>query len=283
MPRKSALDLLAMKADRNVEERGRIVMVTAYDYTMARIVDRAGVDMVLVGDSLGMVVQGLPDTLAVTLDDMAYHGRCVARGLQQAHLTVDMPFMSYQISPEQALESAGLLVQKGMAQSVKLEGGERSAAAIAKIVEAGIPVVGHVGLTPQSVHALGGFRVQGRSEEAGEQLIADAQAVEAAGAFCVVLEAVPAGLAAEVTAALTVPTIGIGAGPACDGQVLVCNDLLGFDSSFKPRFVKRFAELEGPMVGAVERYCEEVRNGSFPDTEHSFGRRQGPRKTANLY
>ena len=210
-------------------ENEKIAMITAYDATMARLVDAAGVDMVLVGDSLGMVIQGMEDTLSVTLDDMAYHGRCVARGLKQAHLTVDMPFMSYQICPEQALESAGKLVQLGHAQSVKLEGGERSAPAIDKIVTAGIPVVGHIGLTPQSVNTLGGWRVQGRSEDAADQLIRDAIAVQAAGAFCVVLEMVPAELASEVTAALAIPTIGIGAGPECDGQVLVCNDLLGFD------------------------------------------------------
>ncbi len=278
MPRKTALDLQSMKADSS-----KIVMVTAYDYTMARIVDAAGVDMVLVGDSLGMVIQGWEDTLGVTLQDMAYHGRCVSRGLKTAHLTVDMPFMSYQVSPEQALENAGLLMKEGGAQSVKLEGGERTAPAIEKIVQAGIPVVGHVGLTPQSVHQLGGFRVQGRGDAGAEQLLRDALAVQAAGAFCVVLEAVPAPLAAEVTAALAVPTIGIGAGVNCDGQVLVCNDLLGFDSSFKPRFVKRFAELEGAMVEAVSAYATEVREGTFPTREHSFGQRSGPQKIAKLY
>ncbi|MCB9758283.1 MAG: 3-methyl-2-oxobutanoate hydroxymethyltransferase [Alphaproteobacteria bacterium] len=278
MARRTALDLLRMKADNR-----KIAMVTAYDYTMARLVDAAGVDMVLVGDSVGMVVQGLPDTLSVTLDDMAYHSRCVARGLQQAHLTVDMPFMSYQVSPEQALESAGRLVKEGHAQSVKLEGGVRSAPAVEMIVEAGIPVVGHIGLTPQSVHALGGWRVQGRGQEAAERLMRDALAIQEAGAFCVVLEMVPAELAAEVSAALGIPTIGIGAGPHCDGQVLVCNDLLGFDSGFKPRFVKRFAELEAPVVDAVRAYAEDVREGSFPAEEHSFHRRRGPRKVAKLY
>ena len=267
-----------MKADRS-----KIVMVTAYDYTMAKIVDSAGVDMVLVGDSLGMVIQGLPDTLSVTLDDMIYHGRCVARGLRTAHLTVDMPFMSYQVSPSQALESAGRLVKEGHAQSVKLEGGQRSAPAIAAIVEAGIPVVGHIGLTPQSVNALGGFKVQGRSEAAAEQLLADARAVQEAGAFCVVLEMVPASLAAEVSAALEIPTIGIGAGVDCDGQVLVCNDLLGFDSGFKPRFVKRYAELEQPMVAAVESFVSEVRGGDFPTEDHAFHRKRGPRKVRKIY
>jgi len=186
----------------------KIAMVTAYDFAMARLLDRSGADMVLVGDSLGMVVQGQPDTLRVTIEEMAYHGRCVARGLERAHLTVDMPFMSYQISPNQALQNAGRLVQEGMAQAVKLEGGERSAAAIRACVDAGIPVVGHVGLTPQSVHAFGGFKVQGRDEAAAERIVADALAVEAAGAFAIVLEMIPAALAARLTALLKIPTIG---------------------------------------------------------------------------
>jgi len=260
----------------------RIAMITAYDATMARLVDTAGVDMVLVGDSVGMVVQGMPDTLSVTLDDMIYHGRCVARGLQKAHLTIDLPFMSYQLGPTQALESSGRLVKEGCAQSVKLEGGKRSAPAVRAIVEAGIPVVGHIGLTPQSIHQLGGFKVQGRSEEAADLLLADALAIQDAGAFCLVMEMVPAGLAARITAALHIPTIGIGAGPECDGQVLVCNDLLGFDTSFKPRFVKRYAELEGTMVEAMRTYVQEVREGRFPTLEHAFSR-NGKKKVARLY
>lgn len=277
MPRKTVLDLRKMKADNE-----KIVMVTAYDYTMARLVDRAGVDMVLVGDSLGMVVQGHDDTLPVTLDDVVYHTRAVARGLTVPHLVADMPFMSYQISPEQALASAGRLVQEARAQSVKLEGGERSAPAIARIVEAGIPVVGHVGLTPQSVHAMGGFRVQGRSDDAADRLVRDALAVQEAGAFCVVLEGMPMDVAAEVTAALDIPTIGIGAGPHCDGQVLVCYDLLGFDLSFTPRFLKRYAELETTITEALSSYRDEVRTGAFPGPEHAFKRRT-PRKVAKLY
>lgn len=279
MARLTALDLLRMKADKQ-----RIAMVTAYDYTMARIADAAGVDMILVGDSLGMVIQGLPDTLGVTLDDMAYHGRCVARALRHAHLTVDMPFMSYQVSPQQALESAGRLVKEGLAQSVKLEGGQRVASAIEAIVGAGIPVVAHVGLTPQSVHALGGFKVQGRTAEEGEQVLRDALAVQEAGAFAVVLEMVPSELAAELSAAPHIPTIGIGAGPACDGQVLVCNDLLGLDASFHPRFVKRFAELEGPARAAFEQYVAEVREGAFPTERHAFHRAHpGGGKLARVY
>jgi len=278
MRRKTVLDLQKMKAENN-----KIAMITAYDATMAKLVDAAGVDMVLVGDSVGMVVQGLEDTLSVTLDDMVYHGRCVSRGLKNAHLTVDLPFMSYQISPEQALESAGRLVQEGKAQSVKLEGGERSAPAIEKIVNAGIPVVGHIGLTPQSVHTLGGWRVQGRGDAAAEQLIQDAMAIQDAGAFAVVLEMVPAELASEVTAALRIPTIGIGAGVDCDGQVLVCNDLLGFDLGFSPKFLKRYAELQNPIGEAVARYVEEVRNGAFPSSEHSFHRKNPAKKITRLY
>lgn len=278
MPRKTVLDLRKMKAGNQ-----KIAMVTAYDATMARIVDAAGVDMVLVGDSLGMVFQGREDTLAVTLDHMVYHGQCVARGLQQAHLTVDLPFMTYQVSPQQALQSAGRLVQEAGAQSVKLEGGERSAPAVEAIVTAGIPVVGHVGLTPQSVHATGGWRVQGRGEAAAVQLRRDALAVQEAGAFCLVLEMVPAELAAELTELLEIPTIGIGAGAGCDGQVLVCNDLLGFDERFKPRFVKRYASLQDTMIGAVSAYVEEVRAGTFPAEEHSFHQQRSPTRLARIY
>jgi 3-methyl-2-oxobutanoate hydroxymethyltransferase len=279
MQRKTVLDLQKMKANNE-----KIAMITAYDAAMAKLVDAGGVDMVLVGDSLGMVIQGMDDTLSVTLDDMVYHGRCVARGLQNAHLTIDMPFMSYQVSPEAALQSAGRLVQEGKAQSVKLEGGARSAPAIERIVTAGIPVVGHIGLTPQSVNTLGGWRVQGRGDAAAEALMADALAVQEAGAFCLVLEMVPAELAQEVSAALHIPTIGIGAGVGCDGQVLVCNDLLGFDMGFSPKFLKRFAELQNPITAAVAQYVDEVRQGVFPADEHSFHRkRQTASKVARLY
>jgi 3-methyl-2-oxobutanoate hydroxymethyltransferase len=277
MPRLTVLDLQSKKADNQ-----KIVMVTAYDATMARLVEMAGVDMVLVGDSLGMVVQGLNDTLPVTLDDIAYHTRAVGRALQKAHLTADMPFMSYQVSPAQALESAGKLMKDGYAQSVKLEGGQRSAAAIEKIVEAGIPVVGHVGLTPQSVHAMGGFKVQGRDADSARRVVEDAVAVEQAGAFCIVLEGVPVDVAAEITERLAIPTIGIGAGAACDGQVLVSNDLLGMNLSFHPKFVKRYATLEDTIVGAVKAYGDEVRTGVFPAAEHSFTRKT-PRTIAKIY
>lgn len=270
MARITAPELLKKKASGE-----KIAMVTAYDAAQARLVDAGGADMVLVGDSLGMVVQGQPDTLGVTLRDMAYHGRCVAAGLIRAHLSVDLPFMSYQISVAQAMRSAGRLVREGKAQSVKLEGGVRSAPAIRAIVEAGIPVVGHIGLTPQSVHAMGGFKVQGREAEAADRILADAMAVQDAGAFCVVLEMVPAELAARITATLAIPTIGIGAGAGCDGQVLVYNDLLGMDQRFKPRFVKRYADLEAVVKDAVATYVSEVKSGAFPALEHTFAQDTG--------
>jgi 3-methyl-2-oxobutanoate hydroxymethyltransferase len=278
MRRKTVLDLAKLKASST-----KITMITAYDATMARLVDLAEIDIVLVGDSLGMVVQGHEDTLSVTLEDMIYHSRCVSRGLKQAHLTVDMPFMSYQVSVEEALRNAGRLIKEGSAQSVKLEGGARSAPAIEKIVQAGIPVMGHVGLTPQSVNTLGGWRVQGRSEAQADQLMQDALAVQAAGAFSLVLEMVPAELAAEVTAALSIPTIGIGAGVDCDGQVLVCNDLLGFNLDFSPKFLKRYASLQDPMVDAIKTFVNEVRQGQFPGEEHSFHRARRTKKIARLY
>jgi 3-methyl-2-oxobutanoate hydroxymethyltransferase len=263
------------------ENRERITMVTAYDYTMARLVDEANIDMVLVGDSLGMIVQGHANTLPVTLDEMVYHCRGVARGLVRAHLVGDMPFMSYQASPTQALETAGRLMKDGACESVKLEGGLIMAESIAKIVGAGIPVVGHVGLTPQSVHALGGFRVQGRGDSAARRIIEDAQAVEQAGAFCVVLEAVPPDVAAEVTAMLSIPTIGIGAGASCDGQVLVCTDLLGMARGHRPKFVKQFAALGDDAVAAMRAFAADVQSGAFPAAEHSYKANNTPAPRAD--
>lgn len=264
MSKLTVLDFQRMKA-----ESRKITMLTCYDHAMARILDAAGVDLLLVGDSLGMVVQGHTTTLPVKLEHMVYHTAAVARGVSRAHVVGDLPFMSYQISPAQALESAGRLMQDGGAHSVKLEGGEDRAAAIEAIVAAGIPVMGHIGLTPQSVHALGGFKVQGKGD-AAERVRRDALAVEAAGAYAVVLEGIPMELAAEITDLLTIPTIGIGAGVGCDGQVLVINDLLGMDDSFKPRFVKRYADLKAVITGAVGEYLEEVRGGAFPDEAHAF-------------
>jgi 3-methyl-2-oxobutanoate hydroxymethyltransferase len=254
-------DFLAAKA------RGsRLTMLTAYDYTMARLLDTAGVDSILVGDSLGMVVQGQPDSLAVTLDEMIYHTRLVMRGVRRSLVVVDMPFMSFQVSPQQALESAGRLIKEGGAHAVKLEGGVRSAAAVAAITGADIPLVGHIGLTPQSVRRLGGYKVQ----RDADRLLDDALAIEAAGAFALVVECVPTELAQRITAALKIPTIGIGAGPHCDGQVLVTPDLLGLFTDLRPRFVKQYAELGEEVTRAVEEYCREVRGGQFPSAEYSF-------------
>src|SRR5438093_4865606 len=244
----------------------RLTLLTAYDYTMARLLDAAGVDGVLVGDSLGMVVQGQPDCLAVTLDEMVYHTRLVVRGARRALVVADMPFMSFQVSPQQALENAGRLIKEGGAHAVKLEGGVRSAASIAAIASADIPVMGHVGLTPQSLRRFGGFRVQ--RDEA--KLMEDALATEQAGAFAVVVECVPVETAQKVTAALKIPTIGIGAGAGCDGQILVTHDMLGLFDDLRPRFVKQYADLGQEIIRAAEGYCREVRDGAFPAAEHSF-------------
>jgi 3-methyl-2-oxobutanoate hydroxymethyltransferase len=247
-----------------------LAMVTAYDFTMARLVDEAGVDLILVGDSLGMVVQGLANTLPVTLDEIGYHSRAVARAAQRAHVVGDMPFMSYQVSSTQAVESAGKLVKDGAVESVKLEGGEDFAEHVWRIVRAGVPVMGHVGLMPQSVHALGGFKVQGRGQDAEAKVLADAKAIEEAGAYAIVLEAIPPDLAAKVTASVAIPTIGIGAGPRCDGQVLVCTDLLGMGRGHSPKFAKAYAQLGDAIVAATRRYVDEVQAGAFPAEEHSY-------------
>jgi 3-methyl-2-oxobutanoate hydroxymethyltransferase len=267
---------------RRMKERGeRIVMVTAYDATFARMLDEGGADALLVGDSLGMVVQGLPSTLPVTVDDILYHTRAVARGARRAHIVADMPFMSYQVSPEDALRNAGPLLSEGGAHAVKLEGGRAAAPAIRRIVAAGIPVMGHVGLTPQSVHAMGGFKVQGRTEEAAEQVLGEARAVVEAGAYALVLEGIPDDLAGRITRELPIPTIGIGAGPACDGQVLVCYDLLGLTPDRTPRFVKQYDNWFERGSQAAARFCAEVREGRFPSEEHSFGNvRRAPRPDA---
>ncbi|MBI4702267.1 MAG: 3-methyl-2-oxobutanoate hydroxymethyltransferase [Deltaproteobacteria bacterium] len=247
-----------------------LAMLTAYDFTMARLLDRAGVDILLVGDSLGMVFQGLDTTIPVTLDEICYHSRAVARGAEHAHVVADMPFMSFQLSATQALESAGKLVKEGMAESVKLEGGSEVAEQVRRIVRAGIPVMGHVGLTPQSVHAMGGYKVQGKGPDAAARVLADARALDEAGAYAIVLEAVPPDLAAEVTAGVSVPTIGIGAGAGCDGQVLVCYDMLGMNLGHTPKFCKRFAELGERIDEAVHAYVRDVREGAFPGREHCY-------------
>lgn len=249
----------------------RITMVTAYDATFARIFDEAGADVLLVGDSLGMVVQGQETTLPVTVDEMLYHCRAVARGSRRAHLVGDLPFMSYQVSSEQALQTAGRFLAEGGMHAVKLEGGAERAEAIHRIVCAGIPVMGHVGLTPQSVHAFGGFKLQGKREADAERVLADARAVADAGAYALVLEGIPSDLAARITTELAIPTIGIGAGPGCDGQVLVSYDLLGLTPERVPRFVKKYATFYEDARAAVGRFRHEVRAGAFPDAAHSFG------------
>jgi len=252
----------------------RITMVTCYDCAFARLLDQAGVDLLLVGDSLGMVVQGLETTLPVTLDEMIYHTRMVARGARRPLVVGDLPFGAYQTSPERALESAVRLVKEGGAQAVKLEGGLPMARTIEAIAAIDVPVMGHVGLTPQSVHRMGGHRVQGRrhGRAAGERerVIDDARAVQEAGAFAVVLECIPLDLAATITAELRIPTIGIGAGVHCDGQVLVLHDLLGLSADWTPRFAKRYAELGQEVVRAAETYVREVKAGAFPTEAQAF-------------
>jgi 3-methyl-2-oxobutanoate hydroxymethyltransferase len=258
-----------------------LAMITAYDFTMARLLDEAGAELLLVGDSLGMVVQGHATTLPVTLEEICYHGRAVARGATSAHVVGDMPFMSFQVSPERALENAGKLMKEGAFESVKLEGGEEIAEHVRRIVMAGIPVMGHVGLTPQSVHAMGGFKVQGKSEEAVERLLDGARALEEAGAYAIVLEAIPPDVAEEVTALVGVPTIGIGAGPHCDGQVLVCYDMLGMYPDLRPKFAKRYAEVGEQVMKAARDYVSEVRERSFPAAEHTF-KPNGPRRPREI-
>ncbi len=246
-----------------------IAMITAYDALFASLVDAAGVDAILVGDSVASVLCGEKTTLSATVDQMVYHGRLVRRGAKRALVVVDMPFMSYQVSPRQAVRNGGRILKETGAGAVKLEGGADFAPAVEALTRAGIPVMGHLGFTPQSVHALGGHRVQGRAPGALEQLIRDARALESAGAFSVVLELMPERIAEKVTHVLSIPTIGIGAGPHCGGQVLVLHDMLGMNESFEPRFLKRYAELGAEVRSAVSRYAEDVRTGAYPGPEHA--------------
>jgi 3-methyl-2-oxobutanoate hydroxymethyltransferase len=247
----------------------KITMLTAYDFTFARIFDAAEIDILLVGDSLGNVMQGQDTTLPVTMDEVVYHTRSVARGTRRALVVADMPFGSYQVTPEDALRNAIRCIKEGGAQAVKLEGGRTVAGAIERITAADIPVMGHVGLTPQSIHRMGGHRVQGRYADGRERVLADARAVEAAGAFCLVIEGVPEDLGAEITAAVSIPTIGIGAGVHCDGQVLVMHDLLGL-TEWSPSFVKQYANLGSLASQAARNFAEEVANAKFPDEAHSY-------------
>lgn len=252
------------------ENGEKLTMLTAYDYSTAKLIDEAGINMILVGDSLGMVVLGYEDTLSVTMEDMIHHTAAVARGAKNTFVVADMPFMSYQTSVYDAVVNAGRLMKEGRAQAVKLEGGKEVAEHIRAITNASIPVVSHLGLTPQSLNAFGGFKVQGKSEEAAKKLLEDALAVEEAGAVAVVLECVPAKLAELISKKLRIPTIGIGAGAGCDGQVLVYQDMLAMFSDFKLKFVKHFAQVGEQMKAAFAAYSEEVKNGTFPAAEHTF-------------
>lgn len=252
------------------DEGTKISMLTAYDYSTAKLVDEAGINSILIGDSLGMVMLGYEDTLSVTMEDMIHHTAAVARGAKNALVIADMPFMSYEVSVEEAVTNAGRLMKEGRANAVKLEGGVRVAEQIRAITKAGIPVCAHIGLTPQSVNAFGGFKVQGKTAEAAQKMVDDALAVQEAGAFAVVLECVPAKLAALISEKLTIPTIGIGAGAGCDGQVLVYQDMLALFSDFKPKFVKHFGNIGPQMTAAFKAYDEEVKAGTFPAEEHTF-------------
>lgn len=248
----------------------KIAVLTAYDYPFARLMDGEGIDVILVGDSAGSVVAGYDTTLPVTMEEMLYHTRAVVRGSEQALVVADLPFLSYQTDLRDARINAGRLIKEGGANAVKLEGGENVAATIRAIVDMDVPVMGHIGLTPQSINRMGGYKVQGRDEVQACQLMADAKAVEAAGAFAVVLEGIPAGLAGEITAALSIPTIGIGAGVDCDGQVLVIHDILGLCEKYSPKFVKKYADVSGTIRAGIGSYIKDVKEGAFPSDEHSF-------------
>ena len=264
---------------REAKGHEKLVMLTAYDYSTARVMDMAGVDALLVGDSLGMVMLGYPDTLSVTVDDMVRHCAAVARGTQKALVVCDMPYMSYHVSVEDTVRNAARLMIEGRAQAVKLEGGAEFAAEVRALTRAAIPVMGHLGLTPQSVNAFGGFKVQGKTMAAAQKLLDDARALQDAGAFALVLECVPAPLAERVTQALAIPVIGIGAGAGCDGQVLVWQDMTGMTQSHLPRFVKRFGDVGASLRAAVEAYSREVRAGAFPAEDHVYPLPDGMEKT----
>lgn len=265
--------LLQMKKDKQ-----KITMLTCYDVTFARLLDQSGIDMLLVGDSLGMVVKGEANTLSVSIEEMAYHTAAVARGVKRAHVVGDMTFLSYQINSDEAMRNAGTLLRAG-AQSVKLEGGRSMAPTVRRLVDAGIPVMGHIGLQPQSVNAMGGFVVQGRDAASRQRILDDAAALIDAGVYSMVLEGIPNDVAAQITESSPVPTIGIGAGVACDGQVLVIYDLLGLDRNFKPKFVKRYADGASFVENACKSYIDEVKQGAFPDEAHSFAASAPEKKT----
>jgi 3-methyl-2-oxobutanoate hydroxymethyltransferase len=265
MPKITIHDLLKKK-----REEKKITMLTAYDYPFARIVDEAGIDAIIVGDSVGMVVQGLENTLPVTMDEMIYHTKIVSRAVKNAMVIGDLPFMSYQAGAEEAVRNAGRFLKEAGASAVKLEGGAEVAEHIRTMTKSDIPVMAHIGLTPQSIHRMGGYKIQGKTEESAKRLLEEAHIVEDAGAFSLLLEAIPAGLAKKITEEITIPTIGIGAGPYCDGQVLVLHDVIGLFDKFLPKFAKRYANLKDDVLKAVTAYKEEVEKGTFPSEKHSF-------------
>ena len=254
----------------------KISAITAYDYATARLVDEAGIDIILVGDSVAMVAMGHENTLSVTMDEMIHHTRAVKRGTKDALLVGDMPFMSYQLSDEDAVTNAGRFIKEGAAEAVKIEGGVRMIDRVKAIIQSGISVMGHVGLTPQSVHQFGGYRIQGKSHHDGRQIKKDAMELQKAGVFSIVIEGVYTDLAEEITQELDIPTIGIGAGPHCDGQILVSNDMLGLNKDFLPKFVKKYADLDSTITTAVKTYIEEVQSGDFPAEEHSYSEDKKP-------
>ncbi|MBL8734180.1 MAG: 3-methyl-2-oxobutanoate hydroxymethyltransferase [Planctomycetes bacterium] len=265
-PKVTTHTLREMKA-----QQQRIAALTAYDHLFAGLLDNAGVDVLLVGDSVATVMQGRDTTVPVTMDEMVYHCQLVSRAAKRALVVGDLPFLSYQVGIEDALRNAGRLLKEGMVEAVKLEGGCDFAPTVARLVAAGIPVMGHIGLTPQSIHQFGSYRARGQAEAEQRQLLADARALADAGAFAIVIEKVPSALAAQITAAVPVPTIGIGAGPTCDGQILVTHDLLGLFTRFRPRFVRRYRELAQEIGAAIGDYCRDVRQGSFPSADESYG------------
>jgi 3-methyl-2-oxobutanoate hydroxymethyltransferase len=271
MSTQGTINKITISAIRKMKQSGeKISMLTAYDYSTAAIMDEAGMDIILIGDSLGMVVLGYDSTLPVTMEDMIHHTKAVSRAVKRAMVIADMPFLSYHTSVREGVYNAGRLMKEAGAHGVKLEGGQEVADVVRKITSSGIPLMGHLGLTPQSVHQLGGYKVQGKDDKTARKLMEDARVLEEAGAFSLVLECVPAQLAGEISRALTIPTIGIGAGAECDGQVLVVNDMLGIFEKFTPKFVKKYAELNKDIRAAMKQYIDEVKGGAFPGKEHSF-------------
>jgi 3-methyl-2-oxobutanoate hydroxymethyltransferase len=260
------------------QKRERIACLTCYDAIMARLLDESGIDVLLVGDSAGMVFGGQDTTISVTMPQMLYHATVVARAVKRALVVGDLPFMSYQASVEEALRNAGAFMKEALVEAVKLEGGEIICPTVRRIVDAGIPVMGHLGLTPQSIHKFGSYRTRGTTDEEAEQIVRDAKALQDSGAFAIVLEKIPVELARDVTKSLTIPTIGIGAGSECDGQILVTHDMLGLYSRFRPRFVRRYAEISQVMLEAFRRYCDDVRSGSFPSAAESYWREEEQRE-----